>query len=183
MRTLHLLRHAKSSRDNPALADHDRPLAPRGVDAAARIAEHLRATGTRPEVVLCSSSRRTVETLDLLRPALGSHVKIHIERGIYHADEDEVLERLRLVEPAVASVMVIGHNPTMQYLTLGLARDGNTAAMRQMHTKFPTAALATLSIHDTPWAQLGRGDASLASVVLPSGLDPLPGAERIPGPD
>lgn len=128
--------------------------------------------GIRPDVVLCSSSRRTVDTLDLVRPALGAHVDIHIERDLYGADPEDVLQHLRRVDAAVGSVMVIGHNPTMQYLALGLASDadGDLRAMAQMREKFPTAALATLTLGDTTWAELGPDEATLTSVVLPRAL-------------
>ncbi|MBW3604947.1 MAG: histidine phosphatase family protein [Actinobacteria bacterium] len=70
MRTLYLLRHAKSSWDDPTLADHDRPLAARGIRATSAVADHLRHARVFPDVVLCSAARRTRETLDLLGDAI-----------------------------------------------------------------------------------------------------------------
>jgi phosphohistidine phosphatase len=167
-RVLYLLRHAKSSWDAPELADHDRPLAPRGVRAAGRIAGHLSAGGVRPALVLCSSSRRTLETLDLIAPALGAP-EVLVEPGIYGADEDDLLLRLRRVDAAVASVMVIGHAPGLPDLALSLAGGGDAAALAALHAKMPTGALATLALRGD-WSGLERAGAELTAFVVPREL-------------
>src|SRR6187200_3248617 len=80
---LYLLRHAKSSWDDPGLPDHDRPLAPRGRKAAKRMGAHLRERGIEPQLVLCSSARRTRETVERL--ALPSGSQVEVEDGLYAA--------------------------------------------------------------------------------------------------
>ncbi len=167
-RTLHLLRHAKSDWGDASLADHDRKLAPRGVDASGRVARHLKDQGVRPDLVLCSSARRTVETLRIL--ALPDDVDVQVTEDLYGAAAAEILDLLRELDDAIASALVIGHNPGMHDLALWLAGDGEPAAMTQLHTKFPTAALATLDLGATPWARLDPGGARLASLVLPRDL-------------
>src|SRR6476619_4579368 len=107
MHTLYLLRHAKSSWDDPTLSDRDRPLAPRGRRDAKRIAQHLVRLGIEPELVLCSSALRTRETLELVRPALGPTPTISLEAALYAASCDVLLERIRAVPEAVDSVMLI----------------------------------------------------------------------------
>jgi phosphohistidine phosphatase len=166
-----LLRHAKSSWDDPALADHDRPLSPRGQDAARRIARHLQAEGVAPALVLCSSARRTRDTLDALRPVLDDTTVISVENGLYGADADDLLDRLHAVDATVPSVMLIGHNPGLQDLAIELAGKGDESALAQLRVKFPTAALATLDLGRVGWARLGSGRASLSSLVLPRQLD------------
>lgn len=170
VRTLLLLRHAKSSWADPALSDHDRPLAPRGVRAAKRITNHLRTQAVRPALVLCSSARRARETLDALRPALDDSTVISTEDGLYGADADALLDRLHAVDPDIVAVMVIGHNPGLEDLAARLAGDGDHAALAQLRTKFPTAALATLDLRGGGWARLGPGQAFLTSLVLPRQL-------------
>ena len=96
MHTLYLLRHAKSSWDDPTLPDDKRPLAPRGRRDGKRIAEHLRRQEIEPELVLCSSAARTRETLELLRPALGGATVV-VEDELYGASADRLLARIRLV--------------------------------------------------------------------------------------
>jgi phosphohistidine phosphatase len=165
MRTLYLLRHAKSSWVDQTLPDEDRPLAPRGRRDAKRIAQYLVSLGIEPELVLCSSALRTRETLELLRPALGSTATVSLEAGLYAASSDVLLERIRAVPEAVGAVMLIGHNPGLQQLAVVLASEG--AELAQLEAKFPTAALATLTVQTTPWSRLSRADALLAAYVVP----------------
>ena len=129
MSRLYLLRHAKSSWDDPGLVDHDRPLAPRGRQAAEAIGAYLREHDIGPELVLCSSAARTRETLE--RVGLTGQ----IEDALYGAGASALLARLHEVPDEVASVMLIGHNPGMRQLAVDLAG---------LDDKFPTAALATL---------------------------------------
>src|SRR5262245_58948257 len=123
MQRLYLLRHAKSSWKDPDLADHDRPLARRGRRASGAIAAYLRERDIEPELVLCSSARRTRETLERLEPVLGSPA-VRIEPELYAAGASALLERLRRVPDAVGSVMLIGHNPGMEDLAIDVARPG-----------------------------------------------------------
>jgi len=173
---LFVLRHAKSSWDDPMLEDHDRPLAPRGLKAVRVIGEHLREAGIHPEQVLCSSSRRTRETLEAVAPG-GETL---IERELYDATCGSLIERLRRVPPGISSVMVIGHNPTAQMLVLRLTgangadyANGTKAPVRgdlaEVQRKFPTGALATLAF-DCEWRELGPGCATLIGYVRPKSL-------------
>ena len=170
VKTLLLLRHAKSSWSDSTLADHDRPLAPRGERAAGLIADHLRSEEIRPALVLCSSARRTRDTLAALRPSFDDTTEIRIEDRLYGAGATAILAMLRAVDPALPSVMIIGHNPGLEDLALALAGDGAETAVRQLRTKFPTGALAALELRSSGWPQLAFGDAFLRSVVLPRTL-------------
>ncbi len=163
MPTLYLLRHAKSSWDTLGLHDHERPLAPRGQKAAARMGEHLRAGGALPALVLCSTATRTRETLDLL----GLDAPVEYDDGLYDATEGELLDRLRRLPSSLESVMLIGHNPSVQELTLMLAREGDGLA--RIHDKFPTGALATLSF-EGDWSALAPHSALLVEFVRPKEL-------------
>jgi phosphohistidine phosphatase len=118
--------------------------------------------------VLCSSAARTRETLEFLRPALGDAATIRLEDELYAASADALLERLRAVPEEVASVLLIGHNPGIQDLALLLAAAG--ADLERLEAKFPTAALATISIATSNWARLSRGDAVLTAYVVPREL-------------
>ncbi len=166
---LFILRHAKSSWDDPGLDDHERPLAPRGRRAAKLLAEHIRSSGIQPVQVLCSPARRTVETLEGVSPG-GEPL---IESSLYSASGAEILDRLRQVPEGIESVMVIGHNPAMQMLLLRLAggngrvQDGSDLA--EVQRKFPTGALATLAFNCT-WSELGPGRARLVAYVRPKAL-------------
>jgi phosphohistidine phosphatase len=163
LKRLFLLRHAKSSWDDEGLADHDRPLASRGRKAAKRIAKHLRSEGITPSLVLCSSARRTRETLE----RIGPDGDVRIERDLYGASAPELLERLRQVPDATESVMLIGHNPGIQDLAVELAGSGDR--LEAMERKFPTCALATLSV-PKGWRELETGAAELIGFLRPKDL-------------
>jgi phosphohistidine phosphatase len=167
IRHLFLLRHAKSSWENPQLADHDRPLAPRGRGATNLIAEHLSRELIAPGLVLCSSARRARETLERIAPALGKQVAAQIERDLYAGSEHQLLERLRAVSDDAASVMLIGHNPAVEQLALTLASSGEKVAI--IERKYPTGALATLEFSGS-WRELGPGSAELTDFVTPKDL-------------
>jgi phosphohistidine phosphatase len=158
-KTLYLLRHAKSSWDNPELADHDRPLAPRGLRNIAALASHVRAKGISPSLILCSSARRARETLAGVLPALDTEVEILIENGLYGAGAAQLIARLREVGETVPSVMLIGHNPGLEDLASQL--DDRTS-----RAPLPTAALVTFELAGG-WPALATGDATLVDRYTP----------------
>jgi phosphohistidine phosphatase len=169
-RRLFVLRHAKSSWDNPGLDDHERPLAPRGRRALEVMSSHVRANGIAPAVVLCSTSRRTRETLEGIGVG-GEHL---IEPGLYSATCEELLARLRELPDGVSSAMLIGHNPAMQLIVLRLSNQGgpdvDDPRRDAIKRKFPTGALATLSF-DCAWSDLASGRARLEEFVTPKGFN------------
>jgi phosphohistidine phosphatase len=166
--SLYLIRHAKSSWSDPTLPDQERPLARRGRRDAKRIAKHVLRLGIMPELVLCSPTQRTRETLELVRPALGTTATVRLEAELYAASAETLLERLRAVPEEVASVMLIGHNPGLHDLALLLASAGTE--LERLEAKFPTAALATLTLPRATWRRLSQADAVLAAYVVPKQL-------------
>ena len=165
MKLLYLLRHAKSSWDDPALADRDRPLAPRGVRAARQLAKHARREGIAPDVVLCSPALRARRTLELVEPGLGGQPDVLVAEELYGASAEDLLDRLRRLPDAVGSAMLVGHNPGLQELALTLA-----PSAEQLRDSLPTGALATISVADETWSQLQPGHAELLSLVVPRDL-------------
>lgn len=101
---------------------------------------------------------------------MGPNVATHTDDGLYGAYAPELLDRLREVGQDIPSVMIIGHNPGLHDLALELTGDGDEAAISQLHTKFPTGALATLDVGRTGWDELAPGQAYLTSLVLPRQL-------------
>lgn len=166
---VYLLRHAKSSWDDPALADHDRPLARRGIKASHRLRNHFRAAGIAPALVLCSSAARAVETLDGVRDALPAQTRIELEPGLYGADAEALLARLRRVPDGMRAVLLIGHNPSIAGLAVGLAHAGAGPDLQRMRSKYPTGALATLGFGGR-WSELRWGGATLDAFVVPNDL-------------
>jgi phosphohistidine phosphatase len=174
MKELFVLRHAKSSRDDPALDDHDRPLAKRGERDARAMGEHMRAQGFAPKLVLCSSARRTRDTLALMAPCLSPTPETHFERKLYLASARALMKRLHEVEDRVPSVMLVGHNPGVEELVLLLARkageSGEKKTRLEIEEKFPTGALAVLRFPALHWPALAPGSGQLVALVRPKDL-------------
>lgn len=173
MPILHIFRHAKSSWADPGMRDFDRPLASRGIKAAPRMGEFMRDAGIAPDFVLCSTSRRTRETLGLVLPYLSGETRILMEDTLYEArDADVLMDRLRRLPTTARRAMVIGHNPIMQDLALTLSLDASRPAeLEAIQDKFPTAALASIDMGATPWAALKEGSGKLTDFTVPRLLD------------
>ncbi|HEY6650651.1 MAG TPA: histidine phosphatase family protein [Mycobacterium sp.] len=162
-RTLLLLRHAKS--DYPqGVADHERPLAPRGEREAGLAGDWLRAHAPAVDAVLCSTASRTRQTLARTR----IDAPVNFVDRLYDATPGAVIEEINRVEPDVETLLVIGHEPAMSSVALGLATaDGsNTTAAERISTKFPTSAIAVLRTGQ-PWDQLTLSGAALVGFHVP----------------
>jgi phosphohistidine phosphatase len=171
-RRLILLRHAKSAW--PDLPDHERPLAKRGQGDAPIIGRWLREADLAPDCVLCSTARRTRETWQLMLPELGTSApQVRYEERVYAANSETLLDLATQTEPETTSMLIIGHNPAIQDLTLLLAGGDETGSdavlVQQATAKFPTAAAAVLAFAGA-WSQLGSGQAQLTAFVTPSEL-------------
>ena len=168
MRRLILLRHAKSSWDDPDLPDADRPLSARGRTAARAMATHLRAHPLHADLILCSPAARTRETLALVAPSLGS-VKSRFDDALYTFDAGVVLDHLvATLDDDRACVLVVGHNPAIGELAGTLASDGD--ALATVRTKYPTGALAELELAIDTWSALRPGCGRLTTFVRPRDL-------------
>ena len=124
MLTLSLLRHAKSSWKDPTIADHDRPLNTRGTTEAPVMGKAMAEHGLDPDLVLCSTARRTRDTLQLVLPELKTEPKIVYEDGLYHGTAQEMLDLLREVAAPASQVLLVGHNPELQSFALDLIGSG-----------------------------------------------------------
>jgi phosphohistidine phosphatase len=169
MKSVYLLRHAKSSWDDASLADYDRPLAPRGRDAAPRIGAYMKAEGLVPDAVLVSGARRALETWESVRPYFGDPHE-RVESNLYMATPDLIFGWLRLLRDDVGSVLLIGHNPGFEEMAARLAGDGKRKAVRRMRKKYPTGALAVLRFDVEAWADIEWGQAFLERFVRPRDL-------------
>jgi phosphohistidine phosphatase len=168
MKRLFLLRHAKSSWKDSSLPDHDRPLAGRGKRASKAMAAYMREHRIEPALVLCSSATRARQTLDRVARGLGVSPDVRIESELYEASAAGLLSRLQRVDDAVPSVMLIGHNPSIERLALDLANGGPELA--ELGDKYPTGALATVDFDGT-WSTLEPDAARLVDFVKPRDLE------------
>ncbi len=171
-RQLLLLRHAKSSWDDPSLSDHERPLSKRGHKAATAMRHLMRAKHLVPDLVIVSDARRTLETLAALQP-WDSPPAIDTTGDLYLASAEEMLEVLRRVGAKVRSVLLIGHNPGMQELALlleGGSAEGKAGKLvARVAKSYPTGALAEFAL-STSWSEIDAGTGRLTRFVTPREL-------------
>jgi len=170
MLTLSLLRHAKSSWKNPTLSDRERPLATRGVTDAPLMGKAMAERGIDPELVLCSSARRTRDTLALVLPELKVEPKVVYEDALYHASPQAMLEMLRGVQPGANRVMLVGHNPEIQSFALDLVGSGPKHFRDRLSEKFSTAGLAGITFASGLWKSVEVNSGTLNLFLSPRDL-------------
>ncbi len=159
MKTLLILRHAKSSWKDADLSDHDRPLNKRGRSDAPRMAQLLVEKGLEPDHVVCSSARRAQQTARQAIKGGPWHCEVTTDDRLYMAAAQDVIEVLRQVPEENARVMVIGHNPGLEELAEALT--GEPAEL-------PTAAIAQVELDIETWSDLDlSGLGTMAAVWKP----------------
>ena len=176
MKTLGLLRHAKSDWDDMALRDFDRGLNDRGRRGAAVMGGHIRDHGVGWELLLASPAERVRRTLDATRLQIPTQWDEHI----YLADSDALIDVLRGVEDDPAAVMLVGHNPGLQELIFDLvAPEHENDLFSTVSEKFPTATFAVLELAIERWADCAPGCGTLVHLARPRDLDPKLGPEKV----
>lgn len=163
MRTLLLMRHAKSSWDDPDLGDHDRPLNKRGQRDAPRMGTLLQNEGLVPDRIIASSALRARQTAELLAPACGFSACVDVTPELYHADEQDWSEQIRQIPGETTTALCIGHNPGLE--------DFLATAVGQ-YIRMPTAAIAQLSVRSNGWQTFDpHHDTTLVTVWRPKDID------------
>ena len=171
MLTLTLFRHAKSSWADPSLEDFDRPLAPRGEAAAPLMGAFLAERGLVPDLVQCSPSRRTRQTLGLAIGPQKSQPETRFLDEIYHATVPALLAIIRAAPSAAHRLMLVGHNPGLQSLALELIGGGDASGRRGIAHKFPSAAVAVMTFDAADWSAIRSTAGYLTIFMTPKQLD------------
>jgi phosphohistidine phosphatase len=161
MKTILLLRHAKSDWGDRDMADIDRPLNRRGQAAAPVMAAWIAEHDLCPDLVLCSTARRTQQTLALVHPALPGSVPVMLDEALYLAEVPVLLARLRGLDDSVGTVLVIAHNPGLEDLA---------AELSSFAGHMPTAGLVVLRFDVPVWQDITPGGGKLHAFVTPKGL-------------
>ena len=175
MKTLTLLRHAKSSWGNSAERDFDRPLNARGREAALAMGREIRALGLAFDRIVASPSARTAETLAVLAEGHGTEFDAENDARVYLASPTTLLQIVREADDAHHRLLIVGHNPGMERLALLLSRGG--ALRDRIADKYPTGALAEIALPVARWRDVGEGGGTLARFIRPRDLDPELGPE------
>ena len=161
MKTLFVLRHAKSSWDDPSLKDFDRPLNGRGLRAAPLIGKQMRKQKLAPELILCSPARRTRETVALVKEAARLDVPVRFDERIYEASTEQLCEVISQIEERISQAMLIGHNPGLEELLFYLTGE---------EERMVTAALAQVTLDLEKWGKMRERCGSLDWLVNPKDL-------------
>lgn len=163
MKTLYVVRHAKSSWDHPDLADFDRPLADRGENDAPRMGGRLKEYKQFPDLVVTSSAVRALNTAKIISKAIGFPVEsIITNRKIYHADSETLLEIVRKFPDEKECVMLVGHNPGLTYFVNKL--------IDQDIENIPTCGIIRAELKITRWGSFKWGCGKMISFDTPKSL-------------
>jgi len=176
MKTLTLLRHAKSGWDDTVQRDFDRPLNAKGRRAAATVGTEMRRLGLRFDRIVASPAVRVCETLDAVAEGFGTRLAPEWERRVYMASAATLADLVREQPDASDRLLLVGHNPGLEDLVLLLvpeAAQGRDA----VEEKYPTATLAELALPCDRWADLADGSATLTRFLRPRDLDPALGPD------
>jgi phosphohistidine phosphatase len=174
-----ILRHAKSGWDDPVARDFDRPLNARGDKAAQMMGVWMARNKVAPDHVIASPAVRVVETIDKLAAGFGTRIEVQWERRIYLASSATLMDVLREVDDQYQTVLIVGHNPGLEDLVLDMVPEGVDPERRALvEAKFPTAALAELTLSIDSWSAIDRNIARFDRFTRPRDLDPSMGPEE-----
>jgi len=161
MKTLYLMRHAKSSWKDQTLPDFERPLNRRGIRAAETMGRFLKQQKMLPDLVLSSSATRARDTIEIVLKAAKLRTELRYDERIYLASPTRLLEVISQIEKERKVVLVVGHNPGMEELV-----ELFTGSLQRM----PTAALANVSFKSSKWSDAKENTGTLQWLVRPSDL-------------
>lgn len=179
MKTLTLLRHAKSGWDDPVARDFDRPLNGKGRRAAAMMGRHMRGLGLAFDHVVASPAVRVVETLQEIEAGYGSALAPAWDRRLYLASAATLLDAIQELPGAASEVLLVGHNPGLEDLVLLLVPDAEGDALRDsVELKYPTATIARMTFDVADWAGVQADGAKLEAFVRPRDLDTSLGPDQ-----
>ncbi|MGY6019296.1 SixA phosphatase family protein [Streptomyces spinosirectus] len=168
LRRLVVLRHAKSAWPD-GVADHERPLAPRGLRDAPAAGRALAEADCLPDLALCSTALRARQTWELASAQWGTPPPVRRDPRLYGADATELLDVVHEVSAEVETLLLVGHNPGLEELVLDLAGEDLDGALDEVRAKFPTSAIAVLAWHGPDWDALVPGTALLTTMLVPRG--------------
>jgi phosphohistidine phosphatase len=176
MKTLTLLRHAKSAWDDIVARDFDRPLNKRGRKAARTIGQEMRAQGLAFDRVMASPAVRVIETLADVAEGYGQGLEPEFDKRIYLASPETLLELVQATDDGAERLLIVGHNPGLEMLALLLTRGEGLRA--ELALKYPTATIAEISLPVEHWSDVGAGAGTLKRFIRPRDLDPELGPDE-----
>lgn len=172
MKRLAILRHAKSSWDEPASDDFDRPLNARGRKAARALGRKLKDRKAHFDLCVASPAARVRETLDGLAETFGDFpFEVRFDERMYLATKDDLVALVRALPNTVEAPLLVGHNPGLERLITKLAREDRSGLRARVAEKYPTAALAVIALEVEHWAEAAQGSGQVVELTLPGQRD------------
>lgn len=171
MKRLSILRHAKSSWDDPDLDDFNRPLNERGWKAARRMGRELKHRGMRFDYVLASTAARVRETIDGLQDKFDFKAEIHFEPRMYGASEPILLSLIQALPENVHAPLLVGHSPGLERLLIELTLNDDEGLRDRIRDKYPTGAFAVVELPAHRWDDVEPRSGQIVELILPKDLD------------
>jgi len=176
MKMLGLLRHAKSGWEAPGLRDFDRPLNARGHEAARALGREMDARGLTFDRVVASPAARVAETMAGLEEGHGRKIGASYDERVYLATAATLLDIVHEADDAAGRLLIVGHNPGLERLALLLSGAGKLRDA--LAIKYPTGALAEISLPVTRWRDVEAGAGRIERFIRPRDLEPAPGPKE-----
>ena len=171
IKTIYLLRHAKAAAGDASMSDAERPLNNQGREACEIIGNIIKKQNIKPDIILCSTAKRTSQTWDLVATASGVAAPVEYSKKLYLASAGEIAKHIQALDDSLNSVLVVGHNPGIHECVIRLCASGSPAAAKKIELKFPTGALAVIECDIPRWSALAPTSGYLKDFMTPKGLE------------
>ncbi len=163
MKTIYILRHAKSSWEFPHLSDEERPLIDKGKKRTRLIIQYLQDNNIFPDIIISSHATRASETAKIVARAIGYPIdKIQINKTIYHSDEESLIDQFYDIYDQYSAAMLVGHNPTLTNF-VNLYLDEKIEWL-------PTSGLVSISFSTNKWVEISSAKHHVNFVITPAML-------------
>jgi phosphohistidine phosphatase len=170
MKTIFLLRHAKSSWDDVRLDDFDRPLSSRGIKSCKKMGKYLKKNRLIPDIVYCSSAIRAKQTWELVNRIVEKKENVIYEDSLYMSDFSNFINIIKKTKNNFKNLMIVSHNPGIENLALELSKDKNNEIYEKINIKFPTGALIIINFNLNNWSKVDCKKGKLYEFVKPKEL-------------
>lgn len=164
MKTLYLLRHADADWGEKGSKDFDRPLSIAGQSQCLNVADYITQRKIKPDLVLCSTAKRAIETCNTIDEALKSTWTVQKTKALYLCNIIQFIQKINLVDDDYDHLLIIGHNPALQEVSWLLSGKSDGTLMHSVETDFPPATLTTHSFDCDHWFEVDKGCGILKDV-------------------
>ena len=170
MKTIFLLRHAKSSWDNLNLDDFDRPLSNKGIKASKKIGNYLKTNKFVPDIIYCSTAKIAKQTWELTNIIIKKKKNILYKDNLYMANLSEFMKIIKKTKNKFKNLMIVSHNPGIESLAIELSKNENNKFHQIINIKYPTGALAVIKFNLNDWGKINYKKGEIYEFIKPKEL-------------